>query len=203
MGAHDSEGCPPDTIPAGRLFRILAQPKRAVWPLAFRLPFAADIPLSVRALSGAEYAAAHDADGIERQLVASTNAANLIAATLCTPGGLAFHGPDPVYQLTESELVALAAAVSDALAVVSPVYGVCDSSAWGARLRDGVMLGGNAATAIRMSEAVDVSVGWGGLHRQQRPDRYYGRALHRLTDGQLMAYRAACAVVDSMRPDAA
>lgn len=77
--------------------------------------------------------------------------------------------------------------------VVSPSYIRSDSRAWGERLRAGARHGSNAFETLLLAQAYD----WAGGAEQ--PDRYFGVPLIDLTDGQLMAYRAAHEVIATTR----
>jgi len=79
------------------------------------------------------------------------------------------------------------------IGVVSPTYNRSDSAAWGERLRAGASHDSNMAETLLLGQAFD----WTGGGEQ--PDRYFGAPLADLTDGQLMAYRAARDVIGMMR----
>lgn len=190
---------PPDSVPPGKLFRLLSTRKRPRLPIAYRFPLAPNVPLHVRALRAAEHAAAWSAESRDLLVMASQAASAEVACALWTDDGPAFSDASELGQLTTSELDSLSRAVADGLAIVSPIYGASDGESWHETLRAGALLPPNLTTAMLMRDCADVAVGFGGIVRSPRPDRYYGRPLCKLTDGQLMAYRAACSAIDSIR----
>lgn len=187
---------PPEDIPAAQLFRLLSTRERPVWPIKYRIGCAPHVPLSVRALRGAE---ARSVDISARGTLARFG--SLLVAALRTADGPAFASVDELGGLTEAELAALVSAVLKALAIVSPTYGAIDRTAWELRLEEGAREPGNIFTAATMAECCDLAVGLGGVARSRRPDRYYGKPVVKLTDAQLLAYRAGCEVIEQMRGD--
>jgi hypothetical protein len=154
----------------------------------------------VHALRAPEFATAYDVDSKDVADAARTAALRLVTASLCIDGEPAFACTTEAAGLSEDELLQLTRAVDTGLEIVSPLYGRVDATRWEERLREGALSVSNSNTAILMAECADISVGWGGVVRQHRPDRYYGKPVVELTDAQLMAFRAACTLVDSARP---
>lgn len=192
---------PPSHIDAASLFRLLSTRERPCVDLGYRLPLAPDVLLRVQGLRGPEMAAAYHVDSPDRMRGASTAAARVVACSLLDDDGLAFGSAGDLGGLTLSELTQLGGAVHAALATISPTYGRSDIGAWSARLTEGAKDDGNYFTAITMANCTDVVMGMGGAAYMPRPDRYYGKPVIELTDGQLMAYRAAWDMVNELRGD--
>lgn len=186
---------PPKDEPPGRLFRSLLDP-HPERSLAYRIQGAQGISLRVRALRGVDRAR------VEDEAARATEAARggafvrgLVAAALWTPDGPAFSSPDAAGALSLGELLELGHHVVEALAICSPTYSGSDVKAWERVLEEGALAPGNVNETIALAGCVDV--GFGMI--TARPDRYWGMPLNQLLDGHWMVYRAARAVVDSMR----
>lgn len=182
-------------LPSGwtpeRLFRLLLRTPRPALPIAYRVPGAEHIPLDVRALRPLEEAALIDTVAAQPEAArAGAFAAQLVAATLWTPKGLAFPSAEAVGQLYSDEADALASAVLAALEVVSPSYRSGDEEAWRLWLGQGARHISNLALTFRLGGCVEV--GW---RASPRPDWFFGMPIGDLTDGQWMAFRAASEVV--------
>jgi hypothetical protein len=184
---------PGDVTPA-RLFRLLLGRPRPVLPLAFRLPDAPDVALSVRGLTALEDASVGDVDEAPEEVRRSEITRRLVAAYLLADGVPAFTADD-VGTLEEHEFTRLAVAVFAAARIVSPQYrnvtqATLDAIEAGAKDR-----GNRALTRLVGSGAPVV------LPRRLAyladPARYFGLALADMTDGQLMAYHAAKKVTDT------
>jgi hypothetical protein len=188
---------PPPDIPPPRLFRLLCTTPRPLWAIAYRIRGADGVPLSVRGLRWAECAEMYDVPDGPAHI--SHVAARVVATALCTPAGPAFSCAAEVDRLSEPEVLTLAGDVLDALAVISPMYGRVNADLWKARLYEGAAHPVNLNAAVAMAECCDIAIGFGGSARIARPDRYFGLSVSQLTDGQLMAYRAACSLVDTAR----
>jgi hypothetical protein len=178
---------------AARLFRVLSS-RQPRWPVDFRPPGLERFRLEARGLS------AHEADDLfddfdnyERDKRLALTSPELVAVALLANGQRAFRSAEEVGELPSAVLDPLAAAVHRALAICSPLYGRSTRAAW-----DAVLRAGAAQTAV--TSALGGCVGEAG---SERPDLYFGMPLCELTDGQWMAYRAARAHVDSLRPKAA
>jgi hypothetical protein len=197
-------GVPPPDIPPARLFRSLLVRPRAVLCISHRINGAEHIPLSVQALRGSEVASVYDTipPGLDDAARRSHVTLGLVAASLCTPDGMAFNSAREVASLYGPEVMALGTAVLRALAIVSPSYLTSDAQAWDAKLREGAQDPTNIHQAVLMADSADVAVGWSGTVRTPRPDRYFGLPPCQLTDGQLMAYRAGYDAVEAIRGDA-
>lgn len=188
---------PPRDVPPERLFRLLLRRPRPVLPLAFRLPFAPTLALSVRGLTALEDAEVVDVDAaLTEEVRRSEVTRGLMVACLLADGRPAFGSPDEVDALTEDENDALLAAIAPAFNTVSPLRRRIDLDAWQDRLRKGAQHPANINAAATVAAAVHTVVGWSGVVRESAPERYFGLPLADLTDGQLLAYSAAKAVFD-------
>ena len=188
---------PPSGIAPARLYRLLTARPRPTWPLAFRFGFAPDTRLWVRALRGAEEEAAVDAaEGIQdpHQRLARIRS-ELVAITVWTPDGPAFGSADDVGGLLQHEADQLGQQVLAGLATVSPTYGRSAWRAWAKALEQGAEHPSNIADAMLRGQCADQGAGGS----TPRPDLYFGAPLADLTDGQIMAYRAAREVVAKSR----
>ena len=58
-----------------------------------------------------------------------------------------------------------------------------------------------AVIASRMYSAADVALGYGVSMRMPRADRYWGKPLCDLTEGQMMAFSAAVEVIAALVKD--
>ena len=152
-----------------------------------RLGAAPDVPLFARAVLPLEWAAA---------LEAADAAKVLIPAALWTADGPALEARH-VGLLCPEEAQRVFAALWAALLTVSPALGYVDEGAWRVKLEIGARAHPSVASA--MAESRDVVLGMHGPYWVDRPGRYYGMPPAELTDGQALAYRAACRVVDSVR----
>ena len=183
-------GPPPGVLPE-RLFRLLIGRPRPVLPIAYRFP-GISVPLSVRGLRGAELHEATDAAGdLDVEAIRSdATAAGIIAASLLAQGEPVFASAGDVLDLDESTFYGVRNAVLDALGIVSPIYSVSPHGLWLERLAKGAQHSSNHATASAMVSAHDVLLGAKAFFIE-RPHQFFGMPLADLTDGQLMAFRAA------------
>lgn len=146
---------------------------RQTAPMTYRVMGAEHIELSVRApLWLAE--------------MACKTAFDLVVECLMASGAKAFCSVAELEQLPESEVMALAVAVIEALNRVAPSQRRSDMSAWDVRLQEGARHHENLLEALAMADA-------GAL------DRYFGCPVRELTTGHRMAYGAACYVVNEYR----
>lgn len=185
-----------------RLWRLLAAVGvgRPWWPLSLRVAAAPQTPLHVIALRGCEVEGLLDA---ARDWAGSAPhyerfRAEVLAASLHTPEGRAFASPDAAGGLLADEADALVDACFAALATCSPTYQRSDVGRWEAVLRDGARDPANLHDAIALGACVEH--GWAGT--TPRPDLWFGCAIGALTDGQMMAYRAARDVLRSLQSSA-
>lgn len=183
-----------------RLWRLLAAVGvgRPWWPLSLRVAAAPQTPLHVIALRGVEVEALLDDAGplatrYERFRLA------VVAAALCTPEGHAFAFPADAGALDAREADALADACFAALAVCSPTYQRSDVGRWEAVLQEGARDPANLHAAVALGACAEH--GFAGT--TPRPDLWFGCAIGTLTDGQMMAYRAARAVMKDLQTAAA
>lgn len=93
--------------------------------------------------------------------------------------------------LRDLEFIQLAENVIDALNHCSPTYNHSDIGAWATQLSIGAAHETNLATTYMLSDCFDVNM----RGKTMRPDRYFGLPYSQMTDGQWMAYNAACKVV--------
>jgi hypothetical protein len=175
---------PPKHISSDRLFRLLIARPRPTWPLEYRAPFAPNVALHVQALRGTEELSALDgAYGCSRTDPKWRDAmSRLVSLALYTPEGRAFSSVADMDLILDEEFFALTRAVSVGLGVVSPTYYSSDHHQWDQVLQKGARHFTNAAEMYLL----------GGCETARE---YYGTPLADLTDGQLMAYRAARRIV--------
>jgi len=190
--ASASSGKPPEGVEPARLFRLLARSPRPLWPLALALP---GVPrLYAQGLTGAEVDEAHDGaadvDAGSRRMDAV--GLRLAAATVVDARGApAFGSFADLAALPGPVADAIVGAALDGLSVVSPTYARSDFIAWRDALLRGARDVTNRGTAGIMASAHDVVILPSRAFFHERPDRYFGLPLCALTDGQLMAFRAA------------
>lgn len=188
---------PPRDVPPERLFRLLLRRPRPVLPLAFRLPFAPEVALSVRGLTAAEDAEVADVDpALPPEVRRSERLRRVIAASLLADGRLAFASAEDVGALTEYETTALANAVLQGVHVISPQYRIANTEAWTERLTAGAKHPANISAALAIHMSTTGVFTPRGIVREAAPDRYFGLPFADLTDGHLLAYAAAKAVFE-------
>ena len=172
-----------------RLFRLLVD-RAPRLPIAFRFADAPEAPLVVRGLRGSDVMGA-----IDSALDSPEDARELafyplmLEAALVSPDGRPFADAATYRGVDADELRRAWYAVSDALNIVSPIRATADVNAWNRVLHEGAQQ--NGGIVGRIGECLDVSVGFGGVVRIPRPDRFFGLPTCELTDGQLMAFAAA------------
>lgn len=183
-------GHPPANVSPARLFRLLLQKPRPSIPIDHRLHGAP--PITVRALRGREASAALDdaAQGVIAEVAVSIRSAALVAAAAFVAGRPLFATADDARDLYEDDFVPLRDAVIRALGTVSPIYGLSNESTWMEALTKGARDPSNRGDANAIRLCHDVAFG-AVANFNPRPDRFFGMALSDLTDGQLMAFRAA------------
>jgi hypothetical protein len=189
---------PPVDIAPERLFRLLLQRPRPRWPLSFRAAAAPHIALHAVALRGAELQGLIDEATHLKAPEARTAHLGLevMARTLWTAEGPAFRSADEAGAFLEGDAALLRGELAAALAIIGPTFARSDTRAWARILRKGAEHRSNIDEALLAASAVDLGV-FGGF--VQRPDRYFGVALAEITDGQLMAYRAARALLSDLQ----
>lgn len=154
-----------------------------------------DVPLYVVGLRGTEEQAAVDlAEGIQPNESRVNRILNeLLVRSLWTSEGPVFSSVEDIGALTIDESESLLVEASIALSTISPTYSrqsVDEADAWTNVLEAGAKHHSNTAEMVLLGGAVQY--GFHGI--THRPDLYWGLPLSDLTDGQLMAYRAARAV---------
>lgn len=172
-----------------RLFRLLVD-RAPRLPIAFRFSAASDAPLVVCGLRGSDVM-----NAVDGALDVSEDARELafcpmmLELALVTPEGRPFADAATYRRVDADELRRAWGAVSSALHIVSPIRATADVTEWKRVLHLGAQQ--NGSITDRIGDCLDVSVGFGGVVRVPRPDRYFGMPLCELTDGQLMAFGAA------------
>lgn len=172
-----------------RLFRLLVD-RAPRLPIPFRFADASDAPLVVRGLRGSDVL-----NAVDQAMDSSEDARELafcpmmLELALVTPEGRPFADAATYRQVDADELRRAWGAVSSALNIVAPIRATADMPEWERVLHLGAQQ--NGSIAGRIAECLDVSVGFGGVVRIPRPDRYFGLPICELTDGQLMAFGAA------------
>ena len=150
--------------------------------------------LQVVGLTSHEFETAMDADPEPIRAVD-----HILAACVYQNGRPAFGGVGSVRALSERELQRLAVVVTEALSRVCPIMSRCDYMAWLKALEQGAGDPSNAFTAHAIADCVDYAIGASQARVTLRPDRYFGLPLRSLTDGQLLAFRAAVNVAQKQR----
>lgn len=185
---------PPKHITPERLFRILSDPEGPRLAIDYRITGAENVPLEVRAPTARAFAIALDQEGDDTTSKEAAQRRALIATTLWSGGMRAFGTFGEVGQLYASEFAALEEAVLVALEVVAPSSCYSHRALWWARLKEGSKVPSNWPIALAMAHSQDLVSGF-KPPLVPRPERYYGRPVCELTEGQMMAYEAACSAV--------
>lgn len=190
-------GAPPANLDAGALFRLHASPSPR-YPIAHRLSAIPAVPLFARAPTPLEREAVADAArGAPQGADAMAYAVALFAAVIVTRDGYpVFASEDEAGSLWEGEALALYDATKSALDAVSPSLASSDVKSWKAALVKGARV--NLSIASRMYSCADVVIGFSASMRAGRPDRYWGKPVCSLTDGQMMAFSAAHEVIAAL-----
>lgn len=168
-----------------RLFRLLSRAPRPTWPIEERLSLAPHAPLAVQAYTETERLAVADADDGFNTLVATC----LITAT----GARVFSAPHEVAMMPGPEAKRLVLACVMALYTCAPRFDddLERAVARGARApENGVLVANMVMSRVRLPNP------GGRAIFQERPDRYYGRAIADLTIGQILAYHEACQTIE-------
>lgn len=179
---------PVPKIPSHKLFRLLLQRPRPTWPIRHRLRSALGAGFCVQGLRGPEVESILDivpsdiTETDERHRIISPEV--IVASLLTVRKQRVFSSVDEIGSLDDDEFQELSSSVFAALAIVSPTYERSDVDRWSKALGDGAEHVSNLREALAIGACRD--------DHGERPDRYFGLPLADLTDGQLMAYRAAC-----------
>lgn len=193
---------PPAGVSPERLFRRLLQRPRPWAPVVYP---AAPAPLHVRALTPYEVACALDADapeGLPKSAAADSSLAGLVAVALWEGPRLAFASPDDIGRMPQREWTTLLSASLSALYGVMPSRAFCSEGQWKEwemALDKGAKHGSNATETMRIASCYDVAVGFAGIARHRRPDRYFGMPVADLTEGQQLAFDTAYNLIETMR----
>ncbi len=174
------------------LYRVLTsgQPR---WPLTYQPPGLERFKLEARGLSSCEAGHVFDElDRLEKGVRATAQMLDLVALTLLADGRPAFTSSEQVGGLPTHIVEALGRAVYEALSVCAPLYRSTNDVAWERVLREG------ARANWRIALALGGSIDEGATRWIDRPDRFWGRPLIEITDGQWMAYRASRWFVDQL-----
>lgn len=188
---------PPKDVAPERLFRALAGQPAPRWPIMGEWCRVAG--LFAYALRGCDLADMSRGASTEMQRAASVSA--ILAGQVRDETGARVWGSaaelDAVY--TSDMVEHMWRDVGRALAVVSPVYGRCDRDEWKRALEAGArhvsnegLMRGIAASRLMLPMMTKKPL------YEQRPDLFFGLPTQALTDGQWMAYEAACAVLARM-----
>lgn len=176
---------PPKELGASRLFLLLAQPSVS-WLLDCRIRGAEHIALGVRGLTAQQFAEISFSN--KRDLA-------LLRIALTADGRSAFHSDEEVAHLGENEVGLLAEQAYIGLGICSPIVATCNIDAWMTKLKQGARSAICQQVAVSLASCVDITMA--GV--VSRPDRFFGKPLHALTDGQWLAYHAARDVVEAAR----
>ncbi len=190
---------PPETKTSpAELFRFLL-PRRPLAHLSFRFSALPDAQLWVQAIRSLEANQANDEaqrlqpESRQQRIMASLTATSLIDSQ----SRRVFRSADDVDALPAHEAEALCRAAWEALSVVSPVWRWANHGAWHTALCRGAKDPSNAVPAYLLGQCYD---GGGYSRLVERPERYWACPQYELTDGQLMAYRAARTVFEESLP---
>jgi hypothetical protein len=175
---------PPSDVSADALFRRLSATSPSA-PLSFQFRSIEHEPLSVVALTAREISEAYDDHGDGALVI-------LMARSLHAGGPFRlFDDPDEARDLPEPEVQMALQAWAPVWFAISPTYGRCDAVAWTARITEGARHPSNGTASLLMGESY-ATADYGKYTRMtDRPERYYGLPASKLTDGQLMCFRAA------------
>ena len=203
MAESRSPWAPPADVTPERLFRRLLRRPRPWAPVPYQFP-GTTIPLHVRALTPYEAACAMDVDVPEapQAALADQALAGLVVASLYEPGGPAFASADQAGRMPQREWARLMTASLTALYGVMPSRQFCkdaDWQEWTKALTKGAQHPSNLTETIRLAACHDISVGFAGVARKRRPDRYFGLPDADLTEGQQMAFDAAFNFIENLR----
>lgn len=198
---------PPEDVPPARVFRTLLRRPRPWAPLAYRYPRLPEVALHVVALTPVELAEALDvdADGEPSDVVSDRALARMIVVALRDDAGPVFVSEEQAARMPQRSWVDLMTAAVRGLAAVMPSRALCsaeDWAEWRKVLDKGARATGNIGEAFRMRDCHDVAVGWGGVARHYRPDRYFGLPVADLTDGHLLAFDVAVAAAEEIQKKA-
>jgi hypothetical protein len=184
---------PPKDVSPQRLFRLLIQRPRPALEVDHRASFAPNVPLRVVALTAAEYGTAIDvAEAFSFDMMRwRSSMAALVQASLYVGQERAFQSVEAVGELMDEHVEELVGIVTSALAIIGPQYAGSNVDAWDKVLRKGAEHVSNLSTTMVLGGCV-------GQHGEE-PERFFGCPLSQLTDGQLMAYRAANKVANKFR----
>jgi hypothetical protein len=119
----------------------------------------------------------------------SARAAGLVHLSLYRGSVRVYASPYDVLELDDEAFEHVSRVVLAAMSVCSPTYLHIDLDAWKRVLSDGAKHHANAVTRSDMCMSHDLVPFV--KSPIERPDRYFGKARSELTDGQLLAFRAA------------
>lgn len=198
---------PPEDVPPARVFRTLLRRPRPWTPISYRYPRLPDVRLHVHALTPLELAEALDvdADGEPSEVVSDRAMARVVVASLRDDEGPAFASEAQADRMPHRAWVDLMDAAMRGLALVMPSRALCsadDWTEWRKVLDKGARAMGNLGEAFRMRDCHDIAVGWGGIARHYRPDRYFGLPVADLTDGHLLVFDVAIAAAEDVQKKA-
>ena len=182
---------PPSDIEPARLFRLLLA-RAPHLPIPTRLAGVEHPTLCAFAIHPSEANEAIDAaHGLSGQQFTDAVNIGIVARSLRVNGSRVFRSSEDVTYLPDSEIEALVASVTKALATIGPLYAFCDWEAWHRVLEEGARDPSNSTAARLLGSAYDVGGGIAKPRLIDRPDRYWHLPTAELLDGHLMIYRAA------------
>lgn len=198
---------PPEDAPPARVFHSLIRRPRPRAPLAYRYPRIPDVAFHVVALTPFELAEALDvdADGEPSEVVSDRALARMVVAGLRDDHGPALASEEQASRMPQRSWCDMMEAAVRGIAGIMPSRALCsaeDWAEWRRVLDKGARAGGNIGEAFRMRDCHDIAVGWGGVARRYRPDRYYGLPIADLTDGHLLAFDIAVAAAEEIQKKA-
>jgi hypothetical protein len=198
---------PPTDIAPDRLWRsLLGTPRsdgtldpRPSKRLAYRLPFAPTLAMTVWAVPSLVLASAWDlAECPEVPAVEGRRAMRTIIATTVWAGTAPiFPSQEVVGRLPAEVWEGLSEAALTVLGAICPTYRTSDVRAWHERLKEGAADETNIARARALAECMDLHLAAKGPIWIPRPERYWGIPVGHLLDGHRMAFAAARAATGS------
>jgi len=184
---------PPPGVAPEVLFRRFVVPKPRL-RLDFRFKSFQHPALWVEALTTTEIVAAIEGCSESEALV------NIIPRSLTAGGEFVFGDVDELLDLPDPEVDALIIGFGKAFREICPISYQSDWHEWLSELKKGAQHHTNERATVLLGQCYEAATFGNRVRILDRPDRYFGVQMHRLTDGQMMAYRAARALhEDRMR----
>jgi len=178
-------------MPGDQLFRMLAARPVAMVALEYKIP-GTSFQLCVRAIRNIdEFRIMDECSALPEEVRSSHRDAMVICASLLIDDAPAFSDVEEVGLLSELEIRELGTEVELARSLICPSYLRSNVVAWGNHLREGAGHYSNLLESCLMADCV--------IDSKRRPEMYFGGLVSDLTDGQKMAFTAACEVAMQMR----